>query len=488
MGIYLFHYLPDDTFITLRYARNVVRGYGFVFNHGVRLEGYTNFLWLIMVALAGELGAPLIASARYVGLLFSVAVLFLSFAAARMHSAGTSSAAWNDALASMLPPMLLASSAPFLVWSLSGTEMPLYTFLLLAGFVSIASNAKPAATFAIFGILGLVRPEGLTFYALAGFVILIRSRRRGTVLGAGLGVLIALYAPYLIWKYRYFGSIVPNTFYAKTGPFALMIKNGSGYFLKFFFSYGYLFVIGLLLNRKRLKKFEFVMLPAAFIIVHWISVILLGGDWMPHARFFLPTMPLIMLMLSSGVRGLRIETEASGSGRRAGNPVAVIAVLLVFLAMIPGFVRYDDFAAERTAVGAFSALGRHLHRILPPGTRIACGSTGAIGYYTDMPVIDILGLTEAHIARNGHIVASQPGHMKTDGEYVLQQQPDLLLLGNIQIHRGRRGIDEMRHKVQESEIIMQPGFVRDYEFVNIPLTGDFYLSCYKRKGYFLPLR
>lgn len=486
-GIYFFHYFPDDTFITLRYARNVIRGDGFVFNPGVRLEGYTNFFWLVIVVLAGKLGAPLIASARVLGLTFSIATLFLSYAAARRYSVGKTNERWSDSLGSFLPPLLLASSIPFLVWSLSGTEIPLYTFLLLAGFFSLADRAKPAATFAIFGILGLVRPEGLIFYALAGFISLVRSRSKGSVLRAWLGVLIAFYAPYLVWKQLYFGSIVPNTFYAKTGPFHLMIKNGGAYLVKFLFSYGYLLVIGLLLNRRRLKHFEFVILPVSFILVHWLCVFLLGGDWMPHFRFFLPTMPLIMLILSSGVSELGAGTPAEENGRAGSNPVPVVVILLVFLVMIPGGVRYDDFVAERTAVRAFAGLGRHLHRILPPSTRIGCGSTGAIGYYTDMPIIDILGLTEAPIARNGRIVASQPGHMKTDGAYILDQKPDLLLLGNIQIHRGMRGREKMRHKVQESEIVMQPGFVQKYEFVNIPLEGNFYLSCYKRKEYFLPL-
>ncbi|MCK4235687.1 MAG: hypothetical protein KAX38_01120, partial [Candidatus Krumholzibacteria bacterium] len=250
-------------------------------------------------------------------------------------------------------------------------------------------------------------------------------------------------------------------------------------------------------------------------LTHWIAVLLLGGDWMPHYRLLLPTIPLILLVVSSGLVEVGItkrDTAEPGGpepGTRPGqqaetvtvpqkkdsytdkqkwsNPVPVVVLIIMFLAMAPGGTGYDNFTAERVVVRAFARLGQHLHEILPPGTRIACGSTGAIGYYSDMPIIDILGLTESHIARHGHIVASQPGHMKTDGRYVLERKPDLLLLGNIQIHRGRRGKERMKHKVQESEIIIQPEFLKNYEFVNIPLRGNFYLSCYKRKGYFLPL-
>ena len=41
----------DDAFISFRYARNLVRGHGLVFNPGEAVEGYTNFLWTLGLAL-----------------------------------------------------------------------------------------------------------------------------------------------------------------------------------------------------------------------------------------------------------------------------------------------------------------------------------------------------------------------------------------------------------------------------------------------------
>ena len=41
-------FVQDDAFITYRYARNLARGEGLVFNPGERVEGYTNFLWTVM--------------------------------------------------------------------------------------------------------------------------------------------------------------------------------------------------------------------------------------------------------------------------------------------------------------------------------------------------------------------------------------------------------------------------------------------------------
>ncbi|HCP45317.1 MAG TPA: hypothetical protein DIU15_04715, partial [Deltaproteobacteria bacterium] len=45
-------YVKDDTFISMRYARNLAMGHGLVFNYGDRLEGYTNFLWVVLTVPA----------------------------------------------------------------------------------------------------------------------------------------------------------------------------------------------------------------------------------------------------------------------------------------------------------------------------------------------------------------------------------------------------------------------------------------------------
>ena len=49
-------FLLDDAFISFRYARNLADGYGLVWNIGERVEGYTNFLWVCLMAAGIRLG------------------------------------------------------------------------------------------------------------------------------------------------------------------------------------------------------------------------------------------------------------------------------------------------------------------------------------------------------------------------------------------------------------------------------------------------
>jgi arabinofuranosyltransferase len=511
-GLAFFHYIPDDTYITLRYARNVMKGMGFVYNAGERVEGYTNFLWLLILTVKGQIGFPLVFSARALSLVFSLGTLaLLPYAALRMGAAEgpstvpssiprpteaprsiaeaepsakpmpraeTDHTGWYGAFALMLPSLLLAASPPFLTWALSGTEIPLFTFLLLWGFVLMQRGDRPCAAFIVFALLGLVRPEGALFYLLAWIYLIVRPGRRIRVFAQGLAVAAVFYTPYLLWKWRYFHALLPNTFYAKTGPLGLMFDNGTQYVFGFIFCYGYLFFVGwYLLRRSGDRRAAAVpgVFGAALVIVH----LFLGGDWMPNHRLLLPILPFIMLTFSRGLIG------SAGFKHRREAPL--FALIALFLIMIPGAVGYERFTLERVTVGAYARLGERLREILPPNTSIGCGSTGAIGYYTEMPIVDILGLTDRYIARHGQIVGTQPGHLKTDGRYVIERRPDLLLLGNVQIHRGTREESSMPTKVQEKEITRQPEFSKDYLFVNIPLGSDFYLSSYKLREFFLPL-
>lgn len=58
IGTFLvFPFQIDDSYISLRYARNLATGFGIVFNpDGPRTEGYTNFLLILIEAVLIRLG------------------------------------------------------------------------------------------------------------------------------------------------------------------------------------------------------------------------------------------------------------------------------------------------------------------------------------------------------------------------------------------------------------------------------------------------
>lgn len=512
-GLWWFHYMPDDAYIGMRYAGNLAGGDGLVFNPGERVEGYTNFLWVIILAAAAKAQIPLVSGARILSLLCSAGTLLLVWhlcdaviPAREKKTAGRSIAA--------AAPLILAASVPFVTWASSGTEIPLFTFLLTAGMLLLTTGRDPLPVFTLFALLTLVRPEGAAYYILAAALLIVRGENPRKVAAGGLLIAALLLGPYLAWKIYYFGGILPNTFYAKTGATAVQLRNGATYTLRFAAWYGWLPAAAVLFMRtgkergtgsgvsraKKAGNFGRIIVPLSVIGLNWMIVTVLGGDWMLMYRLLVPCLPAIAVMAAASIPSAAALQRPDrqdrsdwpdrpedprvyeGKCRNLSWQSAALAAIFTCVAMAPGSSDYSAFERERLAVKAFGWVGEILGERLPTGTSLGCGSTGAIGFYSGLPIIDILGLTEPEIARKGKIVADQPGHMKTLGSHVLDRKPDLLLLGNIQLHRGRRREDLGRIKIQEKDIILDPRFSTEYIFSNLPMGGGFFLSCYRRSG------
>jgi hypothetical protein len=74
-------YSADDGFISFRYADHLARGQGLVYNIGERVEGYTNFLWVALLA-AARFAMPAVdlpQAARIAGTAATLLVIVLAF-------------------------------------------------------------------------------------------------------------------------------------------------------------------------------------------------------------------------------------------------------------------------------------------------------------------------------------------------------------------------------------------------------------------------
>jgi|GEM_PF-1909000 len=72
-----FDFVCDDAFISFRYAKNLVTHGELVYNIGERIEGYTNFLWTLLIAGGIWLGADPVHFAKTLGWFWGAGCLFL---------------------------------------------------------------------------------------------------------------------------------------------------------------------------------------------------------------------------------------------------------------------------------------------------------------------------------------------------------------------------------------------------------------------------
>lgn len=443
-------FLVDDTFITLRFVQQWVHGNGLVYNLGETVEGYSNFLWILLLAPFAVVGADLVVVAKLLGLVCSLLTLLISLLLARRLELALP---WGASL-------LLAVSAPFAAWTMGGLETPLFTLLLtLASYLFIAEEQERAErgwySGVVFALLALARPEGVIFAPIAiGWRVarLWRQRKLTAQRDWQRGVaLLTIVLPFHAWRIGYYGHLLPNTVEAKSMGLHLrgLLEGGFYLYQSMAAMGGWLAAVLLvlaLLARSRQASNQAGALPfgpafgpaparayiAMNVGVYTGLVLLGGGDWMPLQRFLVHILPLVYLLLLGAIFAL-----AHHIVNRSARWAAVLGVVLVigqagYLASeaLQQVVRPDDQTRALFARDAPSPWIELLREQVRPGDTIAVVDAGLVAYSLplDVRVVDMIGLTDRHIASQtpqfpSGLLGSGDGFGKWDVDYVLAQQP-----------------------------------------------------------------
>ncbi len=451
-------YLLDDTFISLRFARNLVEGHGLVFNPGERVEGYTSLAFVLLSALLLELRIDPVAGITVVSAAAGAATLGL---AARLERALLD----PDTAPARLPlcvPLLLASSA-FAYWSLRAMETLLFTALLLAA-LSLSLHESRTGRFRgsglLFALLALTRPEGLLLFAIAtGALLAAEYQARGdwSVLrrhAANAAVVVAVVGAHFAWRWHTYGELLPNTFYAKVtggpGQLATGLRYLLGWSLAFpLFAGALLFALASPGVRARLREPALALVIHVTLLGYVLYAVVVGADFMPHFRFFVPALPLCAVLAAAVIRTLPVPRLSSGP--------AVAGLLAAHVALgLLGEQPYRAFVAHRTTLVG-GRVGAWLAERLAPGDWIAVNTAGSLPFASRLPTIDMLGLTDAQIARRPIYIVSEgwAGHRRGWGEYVLRRRPRVILWYN-------------------SAGLAEPHYLSDHELADDPLFRFFY--------------
>jgi hypothetical protein len=402
----------DDAYISYRYARNLARGLGLVYNAGERVEGYTNFLWTVLLAGAIRLGLDPDVVAKALGALSALASLglvYLLAARLRPFSNLPCVATW-----------LLASSAVFGGHAVFGLETALFTALVLAGAElffreEAAAPSTSAAPFdtapgatpgpaprlaarlplsgAVFALAALTRPEAPLYVG-----VLMLSLGRGLLARKNLlrGALFA--APvlaHLLWRRAYYGAWLPNTLAAKLGPLDFRLQLGGDYLLGYAAHAGPALALALVAVALGVsRRHRDLLAVAAVTAAVGAYVALIGGDWMPLFRFMAPLEPFAFLLADAAARDLFARPS------RALRLALLLAVTGVLYQRASTLRRSQRMILDQEAplwAALTGGTARWLEDRGAPG-EIALGDIGYVGYATDYPVLDLLGLVDPTIA------------------------------------------------------------------------------------------
>jgi hypothetical protein len=132
-------------------------------------------------------------------------------------------------------------------------------------------------------------------------------------------------------------------------------------------------------------------------------------------------------------------------------------------------------------------LGRDLGQRLAPGSRVALAPIGAFGFYSQLPIVDLLGLTNDAIARaEPDLAITMKGHHRYDADWVLAQRPEVVILGNGQLARGESGRPQLVISAWERTLAAHPDFQRDYVPMRVEIEGSYPLIFYLRRDAAVP--
>ena len=127
MVAWYFRFFQDDAFISFRYADNFARGNGLVGNLGEYVEGYTNFLWTILIAVGLFLHLDPVIFSQVSGIVLYAITLTLFCLSTRANYLRD-----IDVIVGMI---IIGTNFTMIAYATGGLETQLVTMLLLSLFL-----------------------------------------------------------------------------------------------------------------------------------------------------------------------------------------------------------------------------------------------------------------------------------------------------------------------------------------------------------------
>lgn len=427
-----YFWLDDDIMISMRYAWNLARGEGIVWNAGAApVEGYSNFAWTLILSLPHLAGLPMrLASAP--PLVLDAAL----FAALVYQSARLGRALGLRPAAVALAAILLAMNRWMVHWAAAGSENILLSLLIMTAALALAKARKGRPVGwqlgIILGLMTLIRVDAFVL-SLAFAPAVIAWARSGRVRWSVLVFWIALPLAHFVFRKFYYGAWLPNTYALKAVDIPMKESFGIWYVSTLFAQFGA--ICALQLASLRLARHP---LSAWLGLVPWFAVgytVAIGGDELPEMRFLVPVIPLLIFGAMVSAQRIFLDerpTRALGGngGRLAGRwgwMLVLFGVVSSQTLCLPN--RLIRLGADRGNLEMKNViLGLTIKRNTEPDALVAHYWAGATPYFSERPAHDMLGKSDAHIAHlPGHPGQWQPGHTKYDAAWTLSQEPDVIV-------------------------------------------------------------
>ena len=388
-------FVLDDSYVTYRYALNLLADSTLAWNVGEDpVEGFTSFLWVLVSVPPIALNIDPALWAKTVSIILMGTVM------------------WSLSGLCLKLPMVdrivicgsLLLSAPMVLHANQGMETAVTAVAIFWAVVvsySVAEGARGWPSFLLLAVImllaTLLRPEMAVFSAVLtcalGVLLLSKDRRAVLSMAIGFAPVVVVGIIYFIWRYNYFGYLLPNPAYIKSGDL-----SSSGIWMVF--SFLLKMVAPVLLYTlfriwSSLRSIEWSpLLPPLFAITallfYQFTIVPIQGF---EYRYQAPLFPAILFVL------VKLLVAARDQLNRFPNKIVtgvVVAIMIIWV--LPRFLAVRAEAAVRMPQDRIAA-GLALNGI--EGAALFTSEAGALPYYSGWRAYDHLGLTSEAIVHEG---------------------------------------------------------------------------------------
>ncbi len=384
----------DDAFITYRYALNWANGDGPVWNPGADpVEGFTNFAWTAWHVPFIALGASPPVVSKLTSALCAVLTGWLLLREPRTRVGRTTAV---GAYLLFLPTYLHV---------VAGLETAAFALVVLraviVGMRALDGRDVRAWELPLLLILGgMLRPEGAVAVGPA-LVCWFWLRRRDRAAQVWAAVAVVVGGAYFVWRWSFFGHLLPNTFYVKFGN----LDAGGRWISSTVLALLPLLLLVVVLAARRVTA-RAGLLAVTTVGLLWAPYALSGPSMDYVHRFAFHAVPV--LCLTAG-----LALDAIGPRRIA----AAVGVLAVGWTTVAGVASPDtpvilNYGADLQRTHA--AIGRGLAEaaVPAPDRTLAVSDAGAIPYESGWTATDYIGLNDEAIGHGapptGVVAAARP--------------------------------------------------------------------------------
>lgn len=405
----------EDAAMLLHYSEHVAQGHGITWNVGEKpVEGATDFLYMVTIAAISRIsGFGVVLSAR---LLIAACWLLLPpliFLATRRTLAGNRWFCAALALYMTAGPVSKYISTCFGAITIALAVAITWWFANELIYRRISWPASFGMAFSAL-IVGLIRPEGNLLALFMLIAVLIKQRHRSIpVLVSFFAVFMSLGLGYFLWRWHYFGYLLPNPFYIKGDGHLYLdgLKHSIANVTKMLWP---AIPVILLALRKRQSRSNLLAMLVPFVLFTGIWV-LLSNENNHLMRFQFPLVPLVLISLPTLVWNLSSDLELPllsklSHSARFALIAAVASSLLICMSVFHRI--YSPVDAPSSGV----LYPTYLRQFAGKGYTMAITEAGQFPFYSKWKAIDTLGLNDAHIA-----------HFGISEQYLDEYKPELIM-------------------------------------------------------------